>query len=83
MAEIIEYRPELGGVEAHRALAKKRLEDAEFDFERLKTKNLGQEVIAAAQLRLDEARAAYEAFLKGLPEDSKDPKMQTPENGLH
>lgn len=84
MAEIIEYKPALGGVEAHQALAKKRLEDAEFDYERIvNNANLDQGVIGAAKLRLDSCRAAYEAFLKGLPKDSTDSSAQIPENKLH
>lgn len=84
MAETIEYKPELGGVEGYRALAKKRFEDAQLDFERIMSKdNLDQKVIDAAKLRLNEHKATYEAFVNGLPKDTEDSNMQKPKNNLH
>lgn len=83
MAGIMEYKPELGSVEAHQALAKKYLADAEFDYRRAVEENLSPEVVAAAKERFDAYTAEYEAFIQGFPKGSEDPKTQMPESGLH
>lgn len=72
MAETVTFKPELGGAEAHRALAKQRLENARIDYERVLAINPAQEVLEEAKKVLDEKEREYVVFLEGLPKESQE-----------
>jgi hypothetical protein len=68
MAERLEYNENMGSPEAHVAMMKSRVNDAEADYRRALEKGFPQQ-IEATKKRLDIVQAEYNDFLTGASDE--------------